>query len=237
MQLKDRLPDLYGQQVKIGGAAGFIYCGDAFDGLEKLIDEIGRDEKKRLDKIAAEAETNYKNRDALFVLRKTQTMQRLKYEQKRIEYIDYMYAYKDSEISNCIYWLRTERAPYWQRYFMNRKNEAKKTRDELQSQRRGAERTLRRNQIILKGLEGAAAKKNWDTRLRDKMETAVSERDAFTVLSEADVIEEYPIILYAGVILIIKSQITGRYRDKQECDADINFQWRVDRARKSGWYI
>ena len=235
MTLKERLPDLYGQQVKIGGYVGFLYCGDAFDGLENLIDNIGESEKERLDILADNAKKAYKNRDISFEIKINTTKQTIEYETKRIKDIDYFINYYEKKIANYDYYLRTERAWYWVKYFRMRRDEARESKENLRLQRKGAEKTLRRNKVLLDSLEGPYAKNNWDVMLRRKMEKTIAERDEFTTLSEAEILEEYPIQMYEGTILILKTLLCGKYWDESECLKDIPFQRKVHRARKYEW--
>lgn len=235
MTLNERLPELYGEQVKIGGSVGFFYCGDAFKGLEKVIDRIGESEKSRLAYASEQAKENYKNRDRIFDQKKYNATRSIEYETDRIEKIEWLMRFWEKTVSNSEYYLKTEKGWYWHKYFRVQKDMAKAKYEELRLQRHSASRTLRRNQIILDGLNQPWSKKNFEASLRKKLDDCIQEEDSFTTLSNCEIVDEYPIQSYSGTILILNTIISGKYWDKDECIRDLAFQRKVDRARI--WYF
>ena len=68
--LADRLKELQGHNVKIGGAVGYIYCGENFPELPEVLDEIAREERGKMETRYFKARRVYNEREARWAVQK-----------------------------------------------------------------------------------------------------------------------------------------------------------------------
>lgn len=242
MRLKDRLRELQGEKVKIGGSVGFFYCGDVFDGLETLVDDIGEAERYRLERAEAVARNSYENWEQMYEDRKNQHRESIRHEEEIIRELEVLpNTYKES-LSNANYYLQIVESDYWKDYFLRYidfLNDWKRQwtdlwNQELRPLRDIKKRIIDRNQKILATMDLPATRKRWKESAKRKYEKIKEEVESYTVFSETEITDEYMAVgawEYGTRIIILKSAIQGKYWDESECKADSAFQSRVRRAK------
>ena len=244
MKLRDRLSDLKGEKVKIGGAVGFFYCGEVFNGIDTLIDEIGDGEKIRIMKALEKAKCQYKSCDQLLDERISNVKNTIEFEKARIRYLEVLPETYSKASQNATYYLQTLNSEYWQDYFRRYTEFLNHWKSqwqdlwskELRVQRNNAVQVLHRNEKILEGLESPETRKRWKDIARERYQKIAEELHGYTVFSETEIQEEYPSTSpwdFGTHIIVLKSAIVGKYWDESECKADVGFQSRVRLARRT----
>lgn len=236
MTLKERLGQLRGRRVKIGGgvgtASGFFYCGESFDGIEILLKELSKDEEWRISNSLAKATRIYDSRDARWTARMRTAEEDLALAQKAVaERTATKDALADLARRAQVIVFRNrdkERTTNAQRLL-------RKFRSKLENEKfflNIAQKDLQRKESINRTVHTAEAKSRQYKAWKKARDNYRAELNAFKSLAETEVIEDRrSIIDPMERILIIKSSIGGQYWYDEECDDDIVMQWKIRRAR------
>lgn len=236
MRLKERLVELRGRRVKIGGgvgtASGYFYCGEAFDGIENLLKELSIDEEARISNLLTKASRIYDERDARWSARVRGADEALAIAKQVVDEkkarISLLKAYTEraSRIAN----KTTNKA---RRVAAQRLLRKYRSRTETEAFTLSiATKDLQRKESISRTLNTEEAKTRQYRAWKRARDNYRSELNNFKALSETEIMEDRRSIIDPRVrILIIKSSIGGQYWFQEECDDDIKMQWKIRRAR------
>ena len=235
MKLKARLSELQGRNVKIGGSNGFIYCGEAFPGLETLLDEIGEQERWRVSEKLVKAQRIWDERDSRWEVKVANAASDLRM-------FMLMAAEKQDEIDECknivkraerqINRLAAKREAGTKRLFMLRrlKNRYFKRAEDKAFELRDAERGIKRCESLTRTYAEPKAKERQFKAWKRSLDNYTKEYNHTGAFSQMEILEEYG-SWFGGRIIILPSSIEGPYWDVDECKRDMEFQLRIAKVR------
>lgn len=234
MKLKDRLAELMGKNVKIGGSNGFIYCGEVFPGLEVLLDEIQEQERWRVGERLVKAQRTWDEREArwqvkvdnaasdlrMFMLTAAELEDELAGYQNIVDRVEkqlkkFTAHQAGDKRAIALRRLRT-------RYRLRVENTAFNLKD--------AERGIKRCDSLCATYARPNAKEAQFRSWKNTLNNYTKEYNSLEPMSKMDIKEEYG-SWFGGRIIIMPSSISGPYWDIGECKADRDFQIRIAKVR------
>ena len=234
MMLAERLKELQGHNVKIGGAVGFIYCGENFPELPEVLDEIAREEQGKMETKYLKAKRVYNEREARWAVQKENVKNDIELLKKAIEDAVTQKDMAERFIAKAnrlleIYRSSTE-ADKTTKLIKIKNRLWRKIRD-IDSARISNRKRLRYRLTLYETMQTDEAKKRRFAAWKHTMESYKREVDSLKCLSKLEVVAERPSIMSRGErILIVDSTIEGPYWYDEEMDRDQKMQVRIRKA-------
>ncbi len=237
MRLDERLTQLKGRRVKIGGSNGFIYCGEVFDELPFLLDEIASEEREKMRGRLTKAQRIYNEREGRWSARKeavandiavykanldglTAKKERLTMFMQKAE--GFLHKYRRST-------KKAEKATKLIRI----KNHLKKAIDENALAWSKASKALKYRQTLHKTMQTEDAKKRQFAAWKRNVDNLKSSIATLKKLSEIEITEEYGSQMERGErIIIVNVAIEGPYWYDEEMERDMKMSARIERAKR-----
>ena len=234
MTLGERLKQLDGRKVKIGGAVGFVYCGIVFPELGAVLDDIAKEERAKTKDKLARASKIYDGREARWEVRKATVNNDIAMLKKSIE---------DAGGTIERYKVFMEKASrlldiYRESAFADRttrlikiKNKLKRKKDDAVLAKSANEKSLKYRETLFQTMQTPEAKKKQFEAWKRARDNYAKEVDSLKSLTGIEVVDEYGSTLEWGErIIIVDSTIEGPCWYDEECDRDEKMWTRIRKA-------
>lgn len=234
MTLGERLKQLDGRKVKVGGAVGFVYCGVNFPELPEVLDDIAKEERAKLKSKLAKATKIYDDREARWEVRKAAVAKDISTLKMTIEdaaaTIDRCKRFMEKASRLLDIYRGTALADRTTK-LIKIKNKLKRKKDDAILAKSANEKRLKYRETLFQTMQTVEAKERQFEAWKKTRDSYAKEVDSLKSLSGLEVVDEYGSTTERGErILIVDSTIEGPYWYDEECDRDEKMWQRIRRA-------
>ena len=238
MTLAERLEELNGRHVKIGVAAGFIFCGEAFPGLCDLLDEIAKEARARMSDRLARATRVYRERDTRWAVRVSNVAYEVEVQKANVE----SYTWEKERLE--LFLAKANRLLDKHRRstkaakvtkLIKIKNHIKQAQEDNAFKLSAAEKGVKRYTTLYATMQTPDAKARQFAAWKKAVDNYTAEIKKAGKLSTTEILDEYPSAMRRGErIIILDSALSGPYWYDEEMLRDPVMMERIRNAKRKG---